>query len=114
MPNHVRDSYTAAELASKLDDVEWSGTEYTVPCWLYEALLEHLRSPGPARPEWRKIEDGCGTPHAIHVTRSELEKEQPLTFWTMYLGEFYECRVYLYPVETSPPATTSPERKSNG
>ena len=35
-------SYTAQQLIEKLNDVEWAGTTYEVPCWLYEAILERL------------------------------------------------------------------------
>jgi hypothetical protein len=41
------DSYTATKLIEKLQAVEWAGTTYELPVWLYEAILEHLRSSGP-------------------------------------------------------------------
>lgn len=42
------DSYTAQQLIEKLQDVEWAGTTYELPVWLYEAVLDHLnRSTGP-------------------------------------------------------------------
>ena len=58
----VPDSYTAKELFEKLQAVEWAGTTYELPVWLYEAVLEHLTScRGPSQQGWISVNDRLPT-----------------------------------------------------
>lgn len=40
-------SYSVQELIEKLESLDWAGTTYELPVWLYEAILEHLKSATP-------------------------------------------------------------------